>query len=343
MANKPINQKFWDGIWEEMRLYFVAGPRCKLTEYGNHKEREFLRVWSSIAQMADIVELELEHDDETNFRTVDKYKLGSIDDHELSKLNGITELRRFHASRMPFTGSGFATVTNLTHLQTISVWRVKQFDRFFDWTQNFPALVAVYVDHTPIQKPNFKNLIHNPKLRRIGFDECGLVDTSLESFSGHPGLCNLSFARDNLTGESLSFIAECPLLVKLDFVHNKLTHKGIVTIVKSTRKKEFVNLTISANEGVDDICLKEIASMTNLNELTITNTNITDNGIMQLSEMQFLRYLDVQCTKVSEKAAQELHKKIPYCYIMYSGSNDTYEEIAPEQDGYYEHFGIERE
>jgi hypothetical protein len=332
MSNKPIDYKFWEEIGNEMySLSHLEGPCCSLTAHGNSKDKEYLRVWSSISQIANIVEISLSYEGEEEF--------GPIDDHELTKLNGITKLRSLSISNMPVTGSVFVTLKNLIHLQTISVRIAKQFDNFFDWVQNFPELVTVSLDKSPIIKPNLKNLINNPKLREISFRDCGLTDTSIESFPCLPNLYDLSLAFGNLTGESLSFIAECPLLVNLTLTRNKLTRKGIATIVKSMKKKEFVDLYISGNEGVDDSCLEEIASMTNLSELYITNTSITDKGFMQLCDIQFLRCINVRGTEVSEKAAQELHEKLPYCYILYSGNNKKDEEIAPKQDGYNEYFG----
>lgn len=333
MVNK-INESFWNNIakecWEEQ--FNLKGPDCTLRIQGNSKE--LLRVWSSIAQIQEIEQLHLFGDEKTEC---------PIDDHELTKLNGITQLRLLDTSYIPFSGSCFATVKNLIHLRTISISSIKNksFDKFFDWTQNFPELIVITLDKASLFKPNFKNLIYNTKLRKISLCKSGLVDASLKSFSGHPSIFNLGLTFNNITGESLSFIADCPLLVNLDLVRCKLTPKGIATIAKS-HKSEFLKLDITSNVGVDDACLKDIATMTNLMELYIDNTSITDKDIMQLCELQFLRCLNVRGTKVSEKAVKKLHKKIPYCYILYDSDNKN-KEIAPEQEGYNEHFGITSE
>jgi hypothetical protein len=340
MPNKPIDYKFWERIFNEVKEikseHFPEGPHCDLR--AEVSDKDYLRTWSSVAQIADIVKLSLSYHCKMSYRG--KKEFGPIDDHELTKLNGITQLRSLYISDMPITGSGFATVKNLIHLQEMTAFYVQQFDKFFDWVQNFPELVVVLLYKSPIPKPNLKNLTGNSKLREISFHDCGLTDTSIESFPAHSSLVELSLDDNNLTGEGLSFISECPLLVTLTLSQNKLTRKGISTIVNSMIKKEFVKLCIRGSVGVDNSCLREIASMTNLTELDISEANVTDNGIMRLCEMQSLRYLNVSWTKVSEKITQELHKKLPYCHIWYGECK----KITPEQeDDYHKYFGIDKE
>jgi hypothetical protein len=336
MPNK-FDEKIFDSIVEELKsLYHIKGPSCTYRIEIDSNHTDDLRVWNSICQIAEIAQLVLDY-----HRFVGDESECPIDEHELTKLNGITQLQNLSIFDIPFTGSCFATVTNLIHLRKINISlsttnKKKCFDKFFDWTQNFPELVAISLESTPLLKPNFKNLINNHKLRSISMEKCNLTDSSFKLLVGHPSLYSLWVDKNNITGESFSFISECPFLAELFLCNNKLTPKGIATIVKACKSK-CVELDISGNIGVNDSCLKDIASMEELMNLTMIKTNITDKGIMYLSERQSLRYLDVRETKVSEKAAQELHKKIPYCHIIY-GTFDENKEIVPEEDGYYEHF-----
>ena len=56
--------------------------------------------------------------------------------------------------------------------------------------------------------------------------------------------------------------------------------------------------------------------LTNLKELFLTDTNVTDAGLEHLQGLTNLRYLDVSATKVTDAGVKKLQQALPNCKII---------------------------
>jgi hypothetical protein len=56
--------------------------------------------------------------------------------------------------------------------------------------------------------------------------------------------------------------------------------------------------------------------LTNLRELFLTDTSVTDAGLEYLQGLTSLRYLDVSATKVTDDGVKKLQQALPNCVIL---------------------------
>lgn len=80
---------------------------------------------------------------------------------------------------------------------------------------------------------------------------------------------------------------------------------------------------VLAETGVDDAKLAELAphlaALPHLIDINLFGTDITDEGLKHLKNLQFLQRLELAETEVTENGARALQKAIPECNISYSG------------------------
>ena len=70
-------------------------------------------------------------------------------------------------------------------------------------------------------------------------------------------------------------------------------------------------------EKFTDIEATQLAALTRLEWLVLTDTGITDAGLKHLSTLKKLERLDLERTKVSEAGAQGLHRVLPKVKIYF--------------------------
>jgi hypothetical protein len=58
-----------------------------------------------------------------------------------------------------------------------------------------------------------------------------------------------------------------------------------------------------------------LSKLTSLETLLLSNTNLTDDGVVQLKSLPHLRILWILNTAVSEGAITELKKALPDCHV----------------------------
>ena len=63
--------------------------------------------------------------------------------------------------------------------------------------------------------------------------------------------------------------------------------------------------------------MKYLCGMTNLSELSLSRTQVSDAGLKHLGGLTNLRSLYLNNTQVTEKGVKELQKSIPNCDIEF--------------------------
>jgi hypothetical protein len=68
---------------------------------------------------------------------------------------------------------------------------------------------------------------------------------------------------------------------------------------------------------VTDSGLKELAGLTNLQDLMLNTTLVTDAGLKELAGLKNLRSLDLRNTTVTAAGVAALQKDLPACKILH--------------------------
>jgi hypothetical protein len=63
--------------------------------------------------------------------------------------------------------------------------------------------------------------------------------------------------------------------------------------------------------------LDDLAAMTQLEELSLYGTRITDDGIQKLKTLKNLRRLKINQSRVTSDGVRRLQKELPNCAIIY--------------------------
>jgi hypothetical protein len=66
----------------------------------------------------------------------------------------------------------------------------------------------------------------------------------------------------------------------------------------------------------NDATAMQIAELKSLTSLYLTDTKITDEALKYFENLTGLKYLEVKETEVTNEAARELKKTLPYLHIV---------------------------
>ena len=70
-----------------------------------------------------------------------------------------------------------------------------------------------------------------------------------------------------------------------------------------------------SNTQITDAGLVHLKELTKLEELYLVGTNVTDDGLVHLKEMNNLQKLSLKFTKVTDAGIAELKQALPNCKI----------------------------
>lgn len=96
-----------------------------------------------------------------------------------------------------------------------------------------------------------------------------------------------------------------PLITKVSF-----SAHGSVLILKS----------LPGAKGMNDVDLRIVRALSSLEEIDLRNTQITDDGLAYLLDMKNLKKLNLEGTRVSNKAVNLLQEALPDCDIKWDGA-----------------------
>ncbi len=69
---------------------------------------------------------------------------------------------------------------------------------------------------------------------------------------------------------------------------------------------------------MDDSCLTNVKEWGYLDELDLSDTLVTDQGLAELGNCRYLKKLNLQGTKVTAAGAESLRALLPECSILWT-------------------------
>jgi hypothetical protein len=181
-----------------------------------------------------------------------------------------------------------AVVSSRANRQRVAVLRIKE------------ARGLVYYDYQ--LDHDFKPRIDEPP---------GPGPDWLRAFIGTDYFATVVSVRVNLaTDEFLAAAAELPHLQDLRIACNSKISDGIWEHLKDLPELESLYL-----RGMRDSAMVNLAGLTHLRVLYITNTDITDAGLTSLKSLPRLQTLNLTGTKVTRAGIADLQVTLPNCKI----------------------------
>lgn len=114
------------------------------------------------------------------------------------------------------------------------------------------------------------------------------------------------------TADFLPYLREYPNLEILDFADTALSDSDLKTIAQFTQLRQVrLNNTPVTNAGI-----ASLITLSNLEELYLWGTNVTNTCLESLGQLPKLKYISLSNTGATKEAAQGFMEQNPNCHII---------------------------
>lgn len=160
-------------------------------------------------------------------------------------------------------------------------------------------------DISPFSRLLRPNISRLTGIRHIGFTRCGLQTEDLEELNNLPKLISLDLRHCHIDGEILAkqkFLKHLTAL-KLDSV------KNVSNVLKVLKEEKVINILALGDNQLSPLDIANIASMSQLLDLTLVNCSLTNKDLEQLTRLEKLGRLNLdQCTRLDQACLNSLVK-----------------------------------
>jgi len=256
----------------------------------------------------------------------------------LSRLEGLTRLRRVEFHDMELTGSmlrhlnrsaqleelkvfegdaieggitdeGMPPLGAMPRLRVLSLWCHRITGSCLEPLRGSRNLEELQFYGSPISAAGFENIGAITYLKDLYFNQVDVSDRNLSELRNLTGLTRLILDHNEskITDAGLVHLSGMTRLEWLDLTGCKITGRGLASLKNMTQLKR---LCLGWTQ-VDDSGLEVIAAFPKLECLELHQTKITDAGLFNLRGLQNLRELSRIGTAVTPQALDELKTAIP--------------------------------
>jgi len=176
------------------------------------------------------------------------------------------------------------------------------------------TLQILFVGDNPnITRDGVSGLSELPNLDFISLNGSALSDDDLEVVSHMKTLRRVSLgAMKNVTGTGLVHLKSLPHLVSLRLSGIDFSPAGVKQLGELTRTEDLEARTAK----IDGNFINALLAIKNLEALNLSETNLTDKQLLQLSQLKKLKILRVEkCPLLTPAGVSIVAKRLPHCTI----------------------------
>jgi hypothetical protein len=256
----------------------------------------------------------------------------------LSRLEGLTRLRRLEFEDMELTGSmlrrlnhstqledlciyeydrvkagisdeGMPSLGAMPRLRVLSLWCHRITGSCLKPLRGSRSLEKLQFHGSALSTAGFENIGAITNLKELYFKQVDVSDRNLLDLRNLTALTRLTLDdyRSRITDAGLGHLSGMTRLEWLDLTGCKITGKGLVALKEM---KQLKRLCLGWTQ-VDDVGMEVIAGLPKLERLELHRTKVTDAGLVRLRGLKYLRELSVRYTAVTPQAVGELKEAIP--------------------------------
>jgi hypothetical protein len=256
----------------------------------------------------------------------------------LSRLEGLTHLRRLEVEDMELSGSmlqhlsrstqleelkifegdgikggisddGMPPLGTMPGLRLLSLWCHRITGSCLEPLRGSRNLEELQFYGSPITAAGFANIGAIMSLKDLYFNQVDISDSNLSELRKLTGLTRLTLNNNqmNITDAGLVHLRDMTHMEWLDLTGCHITGRGLGSLKGMIHLK---GLSLGWTQ-VDDSALEVIASFPELESLELYQSKVTDAGILHLRILKNLKKLSVGYTAVTPEAVDELKKAIP--------------------------------
>jgi hypothetical protein len=240
--------------------------------------------------------------------------------HDLSPLTALDpdDLYAFSYPKI-WKGDDDASLRCVSHLTGLRVLLTPGEYTLFLTEANATSLLRLtildelYLDDTGIQPGALQSVGSLGSLHFLSLDGDWAYDEGVSQLAGLRGLTTLSLFNAHVTDEGLAHLARLQKLRKLDLGGNEISGRGLIHL---TDLPELESLGLSHVDGISDEDLLILRYCPAIRELNLFSTTIADGVIQYLANLSNLRELNVASTGITEEGVTALHRALPKCRIF---------------------------
>lgn len=184
--------------------------------------------------------------------------------------------------------AGLASAAKLTGLQTLQIRREK------------------------ITDDGWRHIAKLGQLRNLSLSSVNLTDAGVAPFAKLKQLETLRLEATRITDGGLVHLSDLRQLRELHLDNNRGISGGGLQHLAPLTKLTVLGLS---NTQLDDKALKAVAGFPVLAHVNLGMTNISDDGVDQLTRLTALKSLAIQGSKLSPKGVARLRQALPECKI----------------------------
>jgi Leucine Rich repeat len=196
------------------------------------------------------------------------------------------------------TNAGMAHVRKLPRLRELSLRHCASMTgECLVNLENLSQLRNIYIEDTPVEDRDLRNLSRLPSLECLLFSRCPIGDEGMSHLKNLVTLKYLSVSPSSeVTSAGLANLSGMNELVYLGLYDDSSRVDDLSPLRNLTRLQELY----VAHAPISDDGLAPIAALPELRHLGLSGSLITDTGLRYLSNLKSLEYLDIKDTSVTD-------------------------------------------
>jgi hypothetical protein len=256
-----------------------------------------------------------------------------VTDAGLSALSGISTLRRLSLVGTQTGDKGLATFAPCKQLEALRLGRqvtnqgLQQFETLENITHfrakdspitgeafrgfSLPKVDSVYLDYCAVSDEDLPPLVQAIRNARIfSLDGCPISDDGLQHLRHLGKTKKLSLSHTNIQGHKLRHLASLSGVMALVLSGCPLEDPDLKALAPLyTGTAPGVTLLLD-KIPIGDADLAKISGFTNLTDLSVNETNISDAGLRHLYALKKLAVLDLRRTRVTGEGVKQVKKAV---------------------------------
>lgn len=270
----------------------------------------------------------------------------TLRDNDLAALSGMQGLAELTIGRDSLSGEALTKLHRLPKLRQITLTQMDVSAQELSALERFPELSSVCLRGCKLTSPGqsdagaetLSTLSKIPLLQKLELTNCALDDEDFRALSGMKELAVLTIGNRGLTGSTLGSLRDLPNLRQISLVGTSVSESDFTALSRFPNLTALCladcNLTdreiVVASENVprlQHLCLSgraisttslhALQSNTELVDLTLTNTQLGDDGIELLASLSSLARLTVRGTHLTQSGIESLQQLCPNLRIIH--------------------------
>ncbi|UCD51641.1 MAG: hypothetical protein JSW27_03225, partial [Phycisphaerales bacterium] len=251
-----------------------------------------------------------------------------LDEAGMEQLASLKSLQRlFLWDNAKMTPAGLAHLKSLPTLRLLSFHQTPVRDEGVTQIRNLDSLEALHLEYADITAEGIQHLVGMTDLRQLSIyaevpgsalqplsslphleeltlAEIKMKDADIAMFKAFPALKDLDLRLDELTGEGMRHLRSMSSLEELSGRLPQATNESMQHLIGLN----FKALNLDCSE-VGDKALEAIGTMVELEQLFVSDTNISDEGLKSLEKLEALRLLRADNTTITDEGIIDLGAK----------------------------------